>query len=382
MDNPPLTLYIHVPWCRHKCPYCDFHSTATSAPVPERIYVDALLEDLDEELRTPAVRRPIRSVFIGGGTPSLLSGAAIARLLTGVRARAPLVRHTEITLEANPGTVDEKSLAAYLAAGVTRLSLGVQSLDVTQLRRLGRIHDPEQARAAVTGARRAGCTRINLDLMFGLPQQTLAQARADLAALLDLAPDHVAYYQLTIEPDTLFGRNPPPLPDEELCADMQEQGCEMLTKAGFTRYEVSAYARPGQQCRHHLNYWTFGDYLGLGAGAHGKHTNSSTGIITRYVKQPAVRDYVFAPCSAMRRITARTLTEDDLIVEFTLNALRLVGGVSLDTFVRRTGLAVERIAAPLARARAAGLLIATPGRMRTTPRGLAVLDETIQFFFS
>lgn len=278
MDSQPtLALYVHLPWCVRKCPYCDFnsHPGGREAP-PFDAYIERLLLDLELELRELAACRPIRSIFIGGGTPSLFPGSTIRRLLDGIRARVDLIPDTEITLEANPGTVDAVHFAAYREAGVDRLSIGVQSLAAEHLKRLGRIHTPEEARAAVRMARAQGFDNLNLDLMFGLPGQTLEMARADLDALLDLEPEHVSYYQLTLEPDTAFGARPPELPEADLVADMGLEGVECLDAAGYGRYETSAYARPGRRCRHNLNYWRFGDYLGIGAGAHGKLTERCT----------------------------------------------------------------------------------------------------------
>ena len=268
----PLALYIHLPWCVRKCPYCDFNSHVSAGAPPFDRYIARLLVDLDRQLCAPEAQRPLIAIFIGGGTPSLFPGSAIRRLLDGIRSRMDLDPTIEITLEANPGTADAQRFDAYRAAGVNRLSIGVQSLSASHLQRLGRIHDPSQARRAVAIARAAGFDNLNLDNMFALPDQTLDEAAEDLAALIALAPEHLSYYQLTLEPDTAFHAHPPVLPDADLAADLAAQGRAQLVRAGYRQYEVSAYARPDRQCRHNLNYWRFGDYLGIGAGAHGKLT--------------------------------------------------------------------------------------------------------------
>lgn len=268
----PLSLYLHFPWCVRKCPYCDFNSHVLRGEVPEDDYIDALLRDLDFELALQSESRPLLSIFMGGGTPSLFSGRAMKRVLGEVQKRLAFADDIEITLESNPGTVDEAHFAGYREAGINRLSIGVQSLDADRLKALGRIHDPAQARRAVEIARRSGFSNINLDMMYALPQQTLEQAKTDLQGLMDLAPDHISYYQLTLEPNTEFAARPPPLPDDDTAWAMQEHGQQLLASQGYAQYEVSAYAQAGRQSRHNLNYWRFGDYLGIGAGAHGKRT--------------------------------------------------------------------------------------------------------------
>jgi len=377
---PPLALYVHVPWCVRKCPYCDFNSHAAAGALPEGAYIDALLADLDLELVHAGSERPFVSIFIGGGTPSLLSGAAIARLLDGIRRRGLLAANAEITLEANPGTVDAGHFAAYRQAGVNRLSIGAQSLSARHLRALGRIHDPGQVRAALATARHAGFDNVNLDLMFALPGQTLAQAGADLDALLALAPEHVSYYQLTLEPNTAFHHAPPPLPDEDLADDMQQQGLARLADAGYRRYEVSAFARPGRRCRHNLNYWTFGDYIGIGAGAHGKLTGSNGGGVLRRAKQRRPQAYLDGAARGDPVSSTRVLDGADLVLEFALNAFRLVDGVEAALFTRRTGLPAERIAAPAAAARREGLLASGADRLRPTALGLRFANELIARF--
>ncbi len=378
--HPPLALYVHIPWCVRKCPYCDFNSHPRSGALPEAAYVDVLLRDLAQDVAGLQRRRPLTSIFIGGGTPSLFSGDAIARLLRGVRATVDLDPGSEITLEANPGAAEAESFEAYLEAGVTRLSIGVQSFTREQLRRLGRIHSPEEAVAAVSRARAAGFTNLNLDLMYGLPGQTVDEAGRDLSEALALGPEHLSYYQLTLEPNTAFFASPPDLPDHDLTADMQLQGGEMLGDEGYAQYEVSAYARHGRRCRHNLNYWEFGDYLGIGAGAHGKVTDGFPVRVRRQAKIRHPAAYM-GPANLGRLVTARrTLHAQDLMSEFALNALRLVDGFAPSLFERRTGLGFARIAGIVDAARDDGLLEATMDRVRPTVRGRWFLNDLIARF--
>jgi oxygen-independent coproporphyrinogen-3 oxidase len=374
---PPLALYVHLPWCVRKCPYCDFNSHRSPATLPADDYVTALLADLDDQRRQPAAQRAIQSVFIGGGTPSLFPGAAVARLLAGVRDRCDLADAAEITLEANPGTIDAGHFAAYRAAGVNRLSIGVQSLSETHLGALGRIHGPAEARRAVAIAREAGFDNINLDMMFGLPRQTLADASADLEALLAIEPEHISYYQLTLEPNTAFARAPPAVPDHDTLDAMQEQGIARLNAAGYRRYEVSAYARPERRCQHNLNYWRFGDYLGIGAGAHGKLTDVTTGRIER---RTALRSPTAYLAHGDNESSRRSLDDSDLVLEFALNALRLTAGVNTRLFAARTGLPVERLAASRARMAEAGLLAPSLHRLEPTALGQRFLDDLVTGF--
>ncbi|HVT35889.1 MAG TPA: radical SAM family heme chaperone HemW [Nevskiaceae bacterium] len=373
----PLSLYLHFPWCVRKCPYCDFNSHAARGEVPEGAYIDGLLRDLDFELQQ-AEARELVSIFMGGGTPSLFSGAAIARLLDGVRARLMFARDIEITLEANPGTVDEAHFAGYRAAGVNRLSIGVQSLDAEKLRALGRIHDPASARAAVRVARAAGFSNINLDLMYALPQQTLAQAEADLRGLLELQPEHISYYQLTLEPNTEFAARPPPLPDDELAWDMQLQGQALLAQHGYAQYEVSAYARTGRRAKHNLNYWTFGDYLGIGAGAHGKRTLD--GAIRRRARHKHPKTYLEHAGLREAIQEERTVAAEDLPFEYAMNALRLNQGFELGDFSARTGASSQVLEPALARAQAAGLLERAGSRVLANELGRAHLNRLTQMF--
>ena len=380
VQAPPLALYVHVPWCVRKCPYCDFNSHAAGGGLPEDAYVAALLADLTADLTGPAAGRPLVSIFIGGGTPSLFSGAAIARLLDGVRRLVELAPDAEITLEANPGTADAANFAAYRAAGVNRLSVGVQSLDEDKLRRLGRIHDPEQARAAIAFARAAGFDNLNLDLMYALPDQDLAQAALDLDAAIALGPEHLSYYQLTLEPNTAFYQAAPPLPDDDLAADMHDQGLKHLATEGYAQYEVSAHARLGQRCRHNLNYWEFGDYLGIGAGAHAKLTDPGTSRVERIAKHRHPDSYLAAARTGGFVSSRRSLAEEDLVVEFALFALRLNDGFSPELFSARTGLPYESIRARVAAAQADGLLEPEARRVRPTELGGRFLNDLIQGF--
>ncbi len=380
---PPLALYIHIPWCLSKCPYCDFNSHPLHGDIPETAYVERLLWDLEQETTDLASPRPLTSVFIGGGTPSLFSGAAIARLLRGVRDLIELPVDAEITLEANPGTTNATRFAAYRQAGVNRLSIGAQSLSAQHLERIGRIHGPEHVRSAVDQARWAGFENLNLDLMYGLPEQSLAQAYRDLEETLALEPEHIAYYQLSMEPDTAFYRAPPPVPYEDLIADMQLQGTAMLTARGFEPYEVSAYAPARHRCRHNLNYWRFGDYSGIGAGAHGKLTFPARQRIERRWK---LRDSVayLDPANRDRLVSGKqALSEADLILEFAMNALRLPEGFDAPLFEHRTGLPFDRVTDRVGKACSAGLLIFEQGhRVRPTELGRRFLNDLLQYFTS
>jgi oxygen-independent coproporphyrinogen-3 oxidase len=358
-----------------KCPYCDFNSHALRGPIDQAAYVDALLHDLDQETdRQPLP--PIHSVFIGGGTPSLFDGAALGRLLQGVDRRIGLAADVEITLEANPGTAEAARFRGYRAAGVNRLSIGVQSLDDTRLKALGRIHSAAEALAACRMARAAGFDNVNLDLMYGLPEQSLEAALDDLRAVIALAPEHLSWYQLTLEPNTLFHHLPPPLPDDDALADMMDAGQALLDRAGYRRYEISAYARAGRQCRHNLNYWQFGDYLGIGAGAHGKLTQPG-GPVLRRSKRRRPADYLAAPGAVAQE---RQVRGEDLAAEFFLNALRLSEGVAAGLFSARTGLPLAAVAAPLARARALGLMGAEAERLRPTAHGQRFLNDLLALF--
>jgi putative oxygen-independent coproporphyrinogen III oxidase len=375
---PPLSLYIHFPWCVQKCPYCDFNSHPLRGDLPEERYVDALLADLEQDL--PRVwGRPVRSVFLGGGTPSLFSPVAIDRLLSGVRARLPLAADAEITLEANPGTVELGRFRGYRDAGVNRLSIGIQSFDPEHLRILERIHGRDEALAAARAVREAGFDNFNLDLMFGLPGQSPEQALADVRRALALVPTHLSLYQLTLEPQTPFHARPPAnLPDDDTLAVMQETLQGELAAAGFGQYEVSAYARAGHECRHNRNYWQFGDYLGIGAGAHAKITNALG--ITRLWKRKQPQDFLAHAGTPAATGEERHLVPDDAVFEFMLNALRLTQGVPITLFGERTGLEYSRVGKLLARASALGFLEETPGRILPSVQGRRFLNDLIALF--
>ena len=374
---PPLSLYVHFPWCVRKCPYCDFNSHALRGEIPETQYIDALLADLEADL--PRVwGRPVRSIFLGGGTPSLFSPEAIERLLAGIRARVVLLPEAEVTLEANPGTVETDRFRGYRAAGVNRLSIGIQSFQPEQLQRLGRIHGRDEALGAAQAARAAGFDNFNLDLMFGLPQQTLDEALADLRTALALNPAHLSVYQLTLEPNTLFHAQPPALPDDDVIAAMQDALQTELADAGFAQYEVSAYARAGRRCRHNLNYWQFGDYLGIGAGAHAKITHAEG--ITRLWKVKQPRDYLEKTGTPAVLGGEQQLGKDDAVFEFMLNALRLTEGVPTILFGERTGLDSACLQKPLTQAVTRGLLEPDLDHIRPTPLGRRFLNDLIALF--
>ncbi len=347
--------------------------------MPEQAYVDALLADLEQDLPRVWGRR-IDSVFIGGGTPSLFSAEALDRLLSGLRARLPLRPDLEITLEANPGAVERGRFAEFRAAGINRLSIGVQSFDDDQLQRLGRIHDRRAAVAAAEAAHAAGLDNFNLDLMFGLPGQTVEQALTDIANAVALQPAHLSYYQLTVEPNTAFHQAPPSLPDDETTDLIQQRAQAELGRRGYRQYEVSAYARDGWRCRHNLNYWEFGDYLGIGAGAHGKLTDPASGRIDRLWKLRHPRDYLASAGTPAGIGGDQPIRAADLPVEFLMNALRLVEGVPAALFPERTGLPLTALEPGLSRARERGLLIADSERLQPTEFGLRFLNDLLQLF--
>jgi oxygen-independent coproporphyrinogen-3 oxidase len=380
---PPLSLYIHLPWCVRKCPYCDFNSHVPSplprgegpgerGSIPEQDYIDALARDLEQSLPDIWGRR-IASVFFGGGTPSLFSPEGIARILESVRTLTPLAPLAEITLEANPGTVEAGRFRGYRDAGVNRLSLGIQSFNDAHLAALGRIHGGREAHAAADLAV-SMFERVNLDLMYVLPGQSLSEARADLAAAIASGASHISAYHLTLEPNTPFGHSPPPLPDDDTAADMQEAVERDLTGAGFTHYETSAFARPGAECRHNLNYWTFGDYLGIGAGAHSKLSFHDRVERRARVKHPLA----YMSPAGTREAERRVLTRSDLRFEFFMNALRLNAGFSPELFTRHTGLAWGALQSDLMRASARGLLVHDGQGVRPTERGRRFLNELLQ----
>ena len=378
---PPLSLYVHLPWCLRKCPYCDFnsHERSEGSAVPEADYLDALRADLEAALPLVWGRR-VMSVFIGGGTPSLFSPAAIDRLLADIRARLPLEPGCEITLEANPGTFERERFRAFRAAGVTRLSIGVQSFDDASLQRIGRVHDSAQARAAVEEAA-ASFDTFNIDLMYALPGQDLAGLRADLDQALAYAPPHLSIYHLTVEPNTVFASRPPAdLPGDDLASDMLDLISRRCAAAGLGRYEVSAFARPGQRCTHNLNYWAFGDYLGIGAGAHGKL--SFPDRILRQVRWREPAAYLQQARAGRAVSNERSLAADELPFEFMLGALRLADGFELALLPERTGLGLQVLEPALSQALARGWLEQEGARLRPTARGFDFLSDVQQLFLS
>lgn len=376
---PSLGLYVHIPWCERKCPYCDFNSHAVSERIPQRAYLQALLRDLDHDLPLVA-GRAVGSIFIGGGTPSLLAAETVRDLLEGVGARLGWAADIEITLEANPGTVEQGRFAELRAAGINRLSIGVQSFDDRLLRAIGRIHDGAEARRAAEAAHAAGFVNLNLDLMCGLPGQAVAQARRDAEVAVALGPGHVSHYQLTLEPNTALYQDPPGLPDEDALEPMQEGAQGVLCAAGYGQYEVSSFARAGRQCRHNLNYWRFGDYLGMGAGAHAKLTDPASGSITRTSKQRHPERYLRTAGQSAGISSSRVLGREDIVLEFMMNALRLNEGFDEPTFTARTGLPLEAAAEPLRRAQALGLLEWTGCRARATAQGRHFLNDLLALF--
>jgi putative oxygen-independent coproporphyrinogen III oxidase len=379
LSTPPLSLYVHIPWCVRKCPYCDFNSHAADGPLPERAYVDALLADLEQHLPRVA-GRGVETVFIGGGTPSLFSPEAVHDLLTGVRARLPLAADAEITLEANPGTAEAHRFEGFRQAGVNRLSIGIQSFGEAHLKRLGRIHGREEALRAAEMARAAGFARFNLDLMFGLPGQTVDEALADIRTTVALNPPHLSFYQLTLEPNTVFHKYPPRLPEDESVWTIQ-QACQALLAAhGYCQYEVSAYARDGFCCRHNLNYWRFGDYLGIGAGAHGKITDPATGTVTRTWKVKHPQHYLEYAGRPGRSGGEAIVSREELPFEFLMNHLRLREGFAEPVFAERTGLDMRVLEPALSGCLADGLLERREGHVRCTEAGWNFLDDVLQRF--
>lgn len=373
---PPLALYIHIPWCVKKCPYCDFNSHAAGPTLPEQEYVDALLADLDEDL-SRVHGRPLTSIFFGGGTPSLFSAKALGRLLQGVERRVAFAPDIEITLEANPGTFEQAKFKDYRSLGINRLSIGVQSFQADKLKALGRIHDGDEAVRAADMARAAGFDNFNLDLMHGLPQQSIEDALSDLRIAIAQAPTHLSWYQLTVEPNTVFWNQPPEVPEDDILWDIQEAGQALLAAEGYAQYEVSAYAQAGKAARHNLNYWTFGDFLGIGAGAHAK-LSGPDGSISRSWKTRLPKDYL----DSSKRFSAgeRPLTADELPFEFLMNVLRLTDGVASELFTQRTGLPLSLLAEARSEAQQRGLMLADPARLVATREGQLFLNDLLQHF--
>ena len=380
-ELPPLSLYIHVPWCVRKCPYCDFNSHASSSGIPEEAYLKALINDFDQDLTLylkDSQERPLRSIFIGGGTPSLLSPQFYRSLLTHIKHKIAWTDDIEITMEANPGTVEQGSFEGYREAGINRLSMGIQSFDDQKLQALGRIHNSEEAQKAIKVAQQSGFDNFNLDLMHGLPDQTEKEALQDLEIALSFKPPHLSWYQLTIEPNTEFYNRPPQLPEDDALWQIQESGQALLKHHNLQQYEISAYAIEGQNAQHNLNYWQFGDYIGIGAGAHGKITqlNANTPLIKRYQKTRQ-------PDAYLNRIghynaSSNILQAEDLPLEFLMNILRLNNGVDEALYSKRTGLPIDTLEPVLSQVRKEGLMEAT--RLQATEKGLLFLNPLLDRF--
>lgn len=376
---PPLSLYIHIPWCVEKCPYCDFNSHALKHAIPEQDYIAQLLLDLDSDIeRFGLHNRPLHSIFIGGGTPSLFSAPAIEQLLTAVLERFEHKADIEITLEANPGTVEAEKFIGFFNGGVSRLSIGVQSFASDKLIKLGRIHDSEQAKVAANLANECGVKSFNLDLMHGLPDQTVAHALDDLKTAIRLNPSHISWYQLTIEPNTAFHSRPPKLPQDEVLWSIQDQGIALLNAAGYQQYEISAYSKPEFQCQHNLNYWQFGDYLGIGCGAHGKITDVTKQTIYRTVKIKHPKGYLDTNRKALDQLN--TVSAQELPFEYMMNRLRLFSGFSLDEYQAYTGLNIETILPTLLEAKAKKLMEFDGKLWSVSKLGHRYLNDLLEMF--
>jgi len=373
---PPLALYVHIPWCVKKCPYCDFNSHQARETIPEKAYVDALVSDLEQSLPEVWGRR-VTSVFFGGGTPSLFSAASIEALISAFRARLALSPDCEITLEANPGTFEAEKFRSYRQAGVTRLSIGVQSFDAKHLRSLGRIHDDLEARRAIAIAREH-FDNVNLDLMYALPGQSPAEARSEAQEAIAAGVAHLSFYHLTIEPNTHFHRHPPALPDEDASAAMQDAIGAALEQGGYVHYETSAWAKPGRECRHNLNYWRFGDYLGIGAGAHSKLSFADR--VTRSARWKQPKEYLERVAQGRPAQESHEVGRDDLVFEFMMNALRLIDGFPPGLLAERTGLQIALAEKPLREAEARGLLVRDRERIAPSALGQRFLNDLLQLF--
>ena len=379
-ELPPLALYIHLPWCVKKCPYCDFNSHEAKTELPEKQYVDALLDDLANEM--PSVwGRTFSSVFIGGGTPSLFSADAIHNVLSGVRALTGLTPNAEVTMEANPGAMEAARFHEFKSAGVNRLSIGIQSFNDIQLQRLGRVHNAQEAHKAVEVARTAGFDNLNLDLMFGLPEQDIDAALNDVTTALGHQPEHLSYYELTIEPNTKFAKFPPEVPDDDVRWDMQQAANERLAEHGYSRYEVSAWSQPGQQSHHNTNYWLFGDYVGIGAGAHGKISFANNNTVIRRWKHKHPSTWMNMR-GGEKVGGEHTVAAEDTGLEFMMNALRLTKGFNLIDFTTNTGLSIQPWLGAIEKGVAAGLLDRNQGRLKATERGFELLNDVLALFMS
>ena len=377
MNLPPLSLYVHVPWCVQKCPYCDFNSHGQKGDIPEAEYVQHLIDDLKADLHLVQGRK-IHSIFIGGGTPSLLTGAAYTLLLNEIDSLIGLSDNCEITLEANPGTVETGRFKDYVKAGINRISIGVQSMQNDKLKALGRIHGADEACYAAQQATEAGLNSFNLDLMHGLPGQSLDDALSDLKQIIALSPPHISWYQLTIEPNTQFASKPPTLPQDETLWDIQEQGQALLAQAGYQQYEISGYAKPGFQCQHNLNYWRFGDYLGIGCGAHGKVTDAKTGVITRTEKVKHPRGYMDIIKPYLYK--SWQVEQDDLAFEFFMNRFRLTEPCPIEDYSALTNQPLQSQQAALNKAINTGLLIEKDGHWQVSLKGHRFLNDLLELF--
>jgi len=374
---PPLSLYIHIPWCVKKCPYCDFNSHASGEKVPEDSYVVTLLEDLKNDLKF-VQNRPLQSIFFGGGTPSLFSSTSIKKILFEIEKNILFSDSIEVTLEANPGTFEQQKFIGYRQAGVNRLSIGIQSFDDKKLQALGRIHSANEAASAVNSARKSGFNNFNLDLMHGLPDQSTEQALSDLQQAIDLQPAHISWYQLTIEPNTAFYNKPPTLPIENILDGIQQQGQQLLAANGYQQYEVSAYAKTGSESQHNLNYWQFGDYLGIGAGAHSKITLPKEQQILRISKTRQPTSYMARKSDFLA--SKKLIEKSELPLEFLMNALRLNQGVPLDFFQQRTGLNLEEISTAWQELESLGMVEGLNDRVSTTKKGHQFLNSVLSYF--
>lgn len=379
LKTPPLSLYVHMPWCVRKCPYCDFNSHTVPDSIPADEYIAALIADLESEAGT-VWGRPVGSIYFGGGTPSLFSAAHVEHFLSAARALLMIRPDVEITLEANPGTVEHDSFSAYAKAGVNRVSLGVQSFNDTLLKRIGRIHGKSEVDQAVASLHASGISNFNLDLMYALPGQTPAQALQDVELALAARPTHISYYHLTIEPNTLFAAHPPELPVDDVAWDMQQSGLEALESAGYGQYEISAFAQSDRQSRHNLNYWRYGDYVAIGAGAHGKITLPAEQTVSRYIKHKSPKRYLQGVHKGDWRASEQTVSAAERIFEFFVNQLRLKHGVHVDDFSPRTGLQWDAVQSQVSQAISRGLLQQAGDRLKPTPLGWKFVNDTQQLF--
>ncbi len=377
MTLPPLSLYIHIPWCIKKCPYCDFNSHAVKSDTPEAAYIDTLLNDLTEDLQRYAITRPISSIFIGGGTPSLFAPESFERLLSGIKQRIALIPDIEITLEANPGTFESQKFAEFRALGINRLSIGIQSFNDVLLQKLGRVHSAKEALAAGDIAQHAGFTNFNLDLMFGLPDSNPEDSINDVKTAISLKPTHLSFYQLTLEPNTYFHKFPPQLPNDESIFSTQKQAQQILAEHGYHHYEVSAYSQTNRQCQHNLNYWQFGDYLGIGAGAHGKITQALPQSITRTFKPKSPEQYL---ANTHKNGGAELISSTELPLEFVMNHLRLKQGFTVDTYQARTGLSIDTLDPALSNCLKEELLIYRNNHYYCTEQGWNFMDNILEKF--